>query len=334
VVQQPRASGCAGAALWVFVSTFPQRGSFAERGMQMAELLSQHTPTRGNQSTIEAMSCEDACGAAASARFDEFLAQRCGPRRMLVTHVKWACECLLRSRPGTAALGNQQRNVFHVFDTVRPPPQHCLFQCSCEVAYSEADGGNGVCLHMAGGPGVSIHHSVDQGAGEKAALTPNELEGDAEVTRRSSCLRAETRRTALPQATSPRFDAIITPTAHLQEWLHAEIAKRNGSTPVLRVPFHHSRSSAMREPGPFHQAIRTICYYGSAPEPEMVHAVRQWADAHNATFEVRMVRDPHREEIRATSSSCPLPSPLVLAVLSWSGLRTASFDVRLRFVSS
>jgi hypothetical protein len=60
---------------------------------------------------------------------------------MLVTHVKWACECLLRSRPGTAALGKQS-NVFHVFDTVCPPGP-TLFQSSCGVAYSEADGGVG-----------------------------------------------------------------------------------------------------------------------------------------------------------------------------------------------
>jgi hypothetical protein len=76
VAQQPMTSHCAGAALWVFVSIYPQKGSFLVRGKQMAELLSQHTPTRGNETTIEAMSCEDACGAAASARFDEFLAER------------------------------------------------------------------------------------------------------------------------------------------------------------------------------------------------------------------------------------------------------------------
>ena len=113
----------------------------------------------------------------------------------------------------------------------------------------------------------------------------------------------------LPQARSPRFDAIVTPTAHLQEWVHAEGAKRNGSTPVLRVPFHHARSSAMREPGSFDRALRTICYYGSAPEAEMTEAVRRWADAHNATFEVRMARHPPRVGLRVSPNPNPNPKP-------------------------
>jgi len=130
VAQQPTAScSRADAAMWVFVSPSPQAGSFAMRGQQTAALLSQDVSTRSNDTTIEAMSCEDACGAAARARFDAFLrAERCGQsrRRLLVTHVKYVCECLLRSRPGllaaTTTLGDHPRNVFHVFDTVRPNP--------------------------------------------------------------------------------------------------------------------------------------------------------------------------------------------------------------------
>jgi hypothetical protein len=88
----------------------------------MAELLGQHTPTRSDESTIETMSCTEVCGAAAQARFDVFLAGECGARRLLVTHVKHPCACLLRLRPGLSAavpLGNDHRNVFHLLDTVR-----------------------------------------------------------------------------------------------------------------------------------------------------------------------------------------------------------------------
>ena len=51
--------------------------------------------------------------------------------------------------------------------------------------------------------------------------------------------------------------------------------------------------------------LRTICYYGSAPEAEMTEAVRRWADAHNATFEVRMARHPLRVGLRATGALLP-----------------------------
>ena len=101
------------------------------------------------------------------------------------------------------------------------------------------------------------------------------------------------------QAREQRFDAVVTPTAHLQRWWQTESAKRHISTPVLRAPLHHSRGSAWREqPFPLRASLNTICYCGSSPEPEMYEAVQQWADAHNATFEVRTVRrgidDPHR----------------------------------------
>jgi hypothetical protein len=173
---------------------------------------------------------------------------------------------------------------------------------------------------MTGGPGLGDnpgYHPVTRLIEEVVRTTTTQHSVEHRPTKRGrsidSCqcrfLRAETRRTALPQARSPRFDAIITPTTHLQEWLHTEVAKRNGSTPVLRVPFHHSRSSAMREPSSFDQAIRTICYYGAEPEPEMVHAVRQWAEAHNATVDVRMASDLHRVGIRATASSFALIFP-------------------------
>jgi hypothetical protein len=76
---------------------------------------------------------------------------------------------------------------------------------------------------------------------------------------------------------------------HLQQWWQAEHERRSISTPVLTVPFHHSRSSAVREPPPLDAPwpLHTICYYGSAPELSMVEAVQQWAATHNATFEVR-----------------------------------------------
>ena len=109
---------CADAALWVLVGY-----SSTVRGHQTAELLEQHTPTRSDDTEIETLSCAEACGAAAQARFDLFLAGResCGARRLLLTHVKYACRCLLRSRPGLAAgvpQGDGYRNVFHLLDAV------------------------------------------------------------------------------------------------------------------------------------------------------------------------------------------------------------------------
>jgi len=79
------------------------------------------------------------------------------------------------------------------------------------------------------------------------------------------------------------FDAIITATTQLQQWqqkLHIE-------TPVLCVPFHHSRSSAVRALPAFDAPLRTICYFGSVLDPAMVKAVRAWATTHNAMFKVQ-----------------------------------------------
>ena len=114
---------CASAAVWLFVGAHPELGSFAVRGHQTAELLEQHTHrTRSDESRYEVMSCVDACGSVARARLDTFLAHQCGDRRLLVTHVKYVCECLLQSRPGIAVkdVQDQNRNVFHVLDTVDP----------------------------------------------------------------------------------------------------------------------------------------------------------------------------------------------------------------------
>jgi hypothetical protein len=72
---------------------------------------------------------------------------------------------------------------------------------------------------------------------------------------------------------------------------------------VLRVPFHHSRSSAVHEVRALGAALNTICYYGSAPDVQMVEAVQQWAETHNATFVVRTRagRNPCRRAERVRS---------------------------------
>jgi hypothetical protein len=85
-----------------------------------------------------------------------------------------------------------------------------------------------------------------------------------------------------PQA-SDFLDAIITPSTPLQQMYR----KLQIGTPVLYVPVHHSRSSAVRALPTLDAPLHTVCYFGSFQEPAMVKAVRAWATTHNATFKVQ-----------------------------------------------
>jgi hypothetical protein len=129
----PRCEGrCADATLWVFVGVHTDWGSFAVRGHQTAELMERYTRTRSDASAVEVMSCETACGKAAQARFNDWLAQPCGDTRLLVTHVKFPCRCLQQSHPSSALHGDSRGRVWskvaHVYDLVHraqppiPPP--------------------------------------------------------------------------------------------------------------------------------------------------------------------------------------------------------------------
>jgi len=95
-------------------------------------------------------------------------------------------------------------------------------------------------------------------------------------------LRSELRSQPAAQQ-SGNVDAFVTASVHLQHlWQKLHI-----DTPVLCVPFHHSRSSAVRALPAFDAPLRTICYFGSVLDPAMVKAVRAWATTHNATFKVQ-----------------------------------------------
>jgi hypothetical protein len=154
---------CADAALWVFVGLHPELGSFAMRGQQTAELLERHTRAeRSAESTVEAMSCEHACSKEAYARFHAFLAHPCGRRRLLVTHVKYACEVLLEFPPGRLAQTEPEdhRNVFHLFDPVRVLVM-LIPSCATRCGYMCETRGVLLLIWIAGGPNSTKHHGSD-----------------------------------------------------------------------------------------------------------------------------------------------------------------------------